>query len=245
MILRSNSAASVDGGAKFGRVPGLRDADARSEVGRLHEDGKAEARRDRVEDRALVAAPLALQHHFVVADRQPLRGERRASSPPCPSRPPTRARRRRRRARWPARAGPARCRLRRTVREAPGTRRRGRRRRPGAVWLRRSTAPARAAGMRDERALRERGSRASAPAGAPMTSAADASCGGGRTGSTQRPSLSMRIGIASYRSRIEVLKHGRRRRERHLVLAGTAAVDDADAKLFHSTKLNTCRLRFR
>ena len=76
--------------------------------------------------RALVALPVALQHDLVVADRQALARRRPASSPPCPCRRPTRARRRRRTARWRARAAPARCRPRRTGRAAPGRRRRAR-----------------------------------------------------------------------------------------------------------------------
>jgi hypothetical protein len=90
--------------AQLGDVLRLRDADARSEVRRLHEHGKAQALTTRLQIAALVALPVALQHDLVVADRQALRARTRASSPPCPCRPPTRARRRRRTARSPARA---------------------------------------------------------------------------------------------------------------------------------------------
>ena len=123
----------------------------------------------------------------------------RASSPPCPCRPPTRARRRRRTARSPARAGPAPCRLRRTARAAPGTRRRatGRRRRAlGAAIDRHQRARRRDARSRCAsrpsafEPLRRRARPAS------ITSAAETSVGG-RSASTQRPSFSMRIGTAS------------------------------------------------
>ena len=48
-ILRSNSAASVDRRAQLGGVLGLRDADARSEVRRLHEHREAEPVDDRLQ----------------------------------------------------------------------------------------------------------------------------------------------------------------------------------------------------
>ena len=88
---------------------------------------KAEAVDDRLQDararRAASRASARLRSRRSAAPwpRTP------ASSPPCPCRPPTPARRRRHTARWPARAAPAPCRLRRTGRAAPGRRRRGRR----------------------------------------------------------------------------------------------------------------------
>src|ERR1019366_7428693 len=45
--------------------------------------------------------------------------------------------------------------------------------------------------------------------------------------------------------RVEILEDGRRRGERYFMLAGTAAVNHADAELFHSTKLRTMSYGFR
>ena len=63
-----------------------------------------------------------------------------------------------------------------------------------------------------------------------------------RSGSVQRPSFSIRIATALVALGIEVLKHRRRRRERHLVLAGAAAVDHADAQ-FSSQRFTQNRTR--
>ena len=66
-----------------------------------------------------------------------------------------------------------------------------------------------------------------------MTSAADVS-DGGRSGSVQRPSFSMRIGDGFVACGVEVGEHRGGGGERDLVFAGSAAVDHADAKLFHA-----------
>ena len=169
-------AASVDRRAQLGGVLRLRDADARSEVRRLDEHRKAERGRRRVcSIAALVALPVALRARL--RSRRSAAPARRtpASSPPCPCRRPTRARRRRHTARSRARAAPAPCRLRRTGRAAPGTRRRGAR--PATTRARRVARSMRqqrvAAGMRDQVRFARRlaaGRAARAPA---ITSAAD------------------------------------------------------------------------
>src|SRR5437016_248980 len=53
--------------AQLGDVLRLRDADARSEVRRLHEHGEPEMVDEVLEDAALVALPVALHHDVVVA----------------------------------------------------------------------------------------------------------------------------------------------------------------------------------
>src|SRR5581483_6095872 len=64
----------LDGGAKFGRVAGLRDADARSEVRGFDEHRKSERRDGRAHQPALVTAPVAYEERVIVADRQAVGG---------------------------------------------------------------------------------------------------------------------------------------------------------------------------
>ena len=124
--LRSNSSASSIAGDQLVGGLHLRDADARSEVGRLDEQRQPERERRRRATASRSRSQSARDERRATA-RPAGRAPRTApSSPPCPCRRPRPARRRRRTARWPARAGPAPCRPRRTGRAAPGTRRRGR-----------------------------------------------------------------------------------------------------------------------
>jgi hypothetical protein len=67
-----------------------------------------------------------------------------------------------------------------------------------------------------------------------MTSDA-ASCVGGRSGSVQRPSFSIRNRHWFEAAAIEMLEHGGRRRDGHFVLAGTPAEDDTDTEFLHDT----------
>ena len=74
-----------------------------------------------------------------------------------------------------------------------------------------------------------------------MTSAATV-IEGGRAGSAHRPSFSIRMATGQVPLGIEVLNDRGRRRQRHFVFAGSAAVDDADAQFFHQLGLNLARV---
>ena len=237
-IFRSNSAASCDRGAEFGRVLGLRDADARAEVRGFHEHREAELGRDRSEHRVLVPLPVALQHDVVVADRKALRGEhelhRRLVHPDG----------RRQDAGADVRhIGELEQPLDRSVFAVRAVQHGKHDVEPEAGHGRlRCITPIDgqervATGMRDEmRFLRGR-----------VDTIGDAGdhVGGlhhvGRA-ARQRPASVLldpdRHGFVA--RRIQVLKDRGRRRQRHFVFARSAAVDDADAQFFHSTKLSTC-----
>ena len=160
---------------------------------------------------------------------------------PCPCRPPRRARRRRRRGRWRARAGPGSCRPRRTGRAASGKMTSSAR--PVTTACRYLGVAVRASG-RSRGSFRRSAARRNAPrapratAGPPRAAPARSPrrpiiAAGGLSASAQRPSFSMRIGTGSYRVRSRLREHRRRRRQRHFVLAGSSAVQHADAKTFH------------
>ena len=107
--------------AQPGRVLRLRDADARSQVGRLDEHRELQ-RLLEVRRRSASASRSQSWRRTTRYGQhgQAARGEQRPSSSPCPCRPPRRARRRRRRGCWRARAGPGSCRPRRRGRAASG-----------------------------------------------------------------------------------------------------------------------------
>ena len=75
-ILRSNSPASLIAVRSSATCFAFEMPTLDPEVRRLHEDGEAQAIDHRLQRRALVALPVAPQHHFVVANRQSLGRER-------------------------------------------------------------------------------------------------------------------------------------------------------------------------
>ena len=157
--------------------------------------------RDLLQHRVAIAIPLGA-HEAVPGARPAGRAPRTASSsPPCPCRPPTPARRGRRTASWRARADPAPCRPRRTGHAAPGRPRRA---------LERTSQHRRLAAL--DRSCARRYGASLAPARAALRRAPvespprPTSPSAARSGSVQRPSFSMRIGIGSYLSRSMCLK---------------------------------------
>ena len=249
-ILRSNCAASAIAVAQLGGVLRLRDADARSEVGRLHEHREAEARDDRLQHGALVALPVALEHDLVVADRQALGGEHQLH------RRLVHADRRREHA--GADVG--------HVGELEQS-------------LHRAVLAVRAVQHRKDDVERDAGDRPADQRVAARAIAISVSPPGCATRCAsqlrrrRRSSVALdHVGRLHHRRRrrrqrpaavlldpdrdrlvalgIEVLEHRRRRGQRHLVLAGAAAVDDADAEFLHgftacSTRRTRRTLRYR
>ena len=226
---------------ELGRGRHLRDADARAEVGRLHEQRQAERerRRDHLVARARPSrratnasrrrpagrAPrTAPSSRLVHADRRGQHAAADVGTLASSSRP------------WTVPSSPyGPCSTgKMTSRPSPVTTAAG------------SAAPARPAAARSvssvsslgcARATRfaagARGARRRALRACSITSAAESAVGG-RSASIQRPSFSMRIGNRLVARAIEVLDDRRRRRERHFVLARSSAVDDADAQLLHA-----------
>ena len=220
----------------------LRDPDARPEVRRLDEQ-----RIRRALARCGATTPAGPARHSARRTTTAVRargGRARGtgpSSPPCPSRPPRPARRSRRRRRWPARAGPGWCRLRRSGPCSTG--KITSRPRPVSAAAASASSRARRRGDRRARACRRR-----AAAAATLRGRRAARCGvaahllddvGGRR--RRRRTIGEHpasVLLDADRDRlvalaIEVGEHGGGRGQRHFVLARSAAVHHADSKTFH------------